>query len=108
MTDKYITPVLRSERSPYDDSKLLGEQLLATDDGRPVVAQAWAESGYTYLTYFFSRQGLESCSKDDLFQYLVEQGFKLNREMRYAALTFTDQAGNECWNFTITVGEPND
>ena len=104
---EFVTPVLNAENNPYDDSKLLMEQMLSADDGRPIIAQAWAESGYTFLTYFFCNRGLETASKEDIYEYLVAQGFKLNRDRRHTARGFTDQVGNHCWNFTITIGEPD-
>ena len=104
----YITPVMSSGQSDYDDSHLLGEQLVLADDGRAVVAQAWAESGDTFLTYYFSDQGLESASSQDLYDYLVQHGFKIGPELRYSSLRYVDQVGNTCWRFTIVIGESDE
>lgn len=105
---KFITPVFNAVTGSYDDSKLIDEQLLTTNDCRPIIAQMWCECGYTYLTYFFSSEGLESANKEDLFNYLVHNGFKLTREYRYSMLSFVDVIGNKCWSFTITIAESTD
>lgn len=101
----FITPVLGKGNFPYDDSKLLAEQALHLNDGRPVIAQLWAEDSYTYLTYYFSSADIESANNEYLHNYLNQQGFKLSYQRHFSAIKFTDNCGNPCWNYTITIGE---
>ncbi len=94
--------------SVYDDSRVIDDDAFLLDDGRPAVAQVWAECGYNYLSYFFSNKDLESMSKEELFAYLAGNGIKLDAhrdEDRYFVKSAVDNKGEPYWNFTLKVGE---
>lgn len=107
-----IYPVIRigtEPDHPYDDSKVIDSQRFSLSDTRPVTAQLWRESGYTFLTYFFSDMGLKDKSEEELFLYLKENGIKFMDEYfdkrRYSKNSGVDDSGSNYLSFTVTMGD---
>lgn len=75
-------------------------------DGRPYRKEYWANSGSSYLTYFFSSIGMEHLSDEQLIQHLVgEDLFSFIGEKRFfVAARKDDNSGNNMWSVNVTVG----
>lgn len=104
----FTIPVFRNKTDHYDDSKLISEQVLTLNDGRPVIAQLWAESGYTFLTYFYSSEGIENLEGAELLSYLEAEGIKVYRDnARYKPEIdiIKDSNDVDCWRVTFVIGE---
>lgn len=72
----YIVPLLAEDekKTDWNDSVVLGVDVAQLEDGRPIRFQAWAESGYTFVTYVVSIIDLEDFAKEELIKYLIRQG----------------------------------
>lgn len=108
---KYPIICFEEADNAYDDSVVIQKGNFQLDDSRQVNATAWAESGYTFLTYIFSIKDIETLSKNDLTEYLISQGISLDKDKfgdKVSILSGFDSLGNKYWNYTITVGESDD
>lgn len=110
MSKQYSEPILYETNDPFDDSHLIDSRIITLVDKRPILAQAWAESGSRYVTYFLSKQSIENYNEEQLKTYLIENGLKTIE-------TFTDKVyidsmldgvGLQCWRVTIVVGDSSD
>ncbi|MHC9542241.1 MAG: hypothetical protein AB9903_22250 [Vulcanimicrobiota bacterium] len=109
--NQYPVILIQTESEGWDDSKVIGTQIFTLDDGRPVTAQAWAEAGSTYLTYFFSDKNLEGKSSEELITYLVGNGISSGtwiEKQQYTVSSSKDSNGEPYWNVTLTLGEGDD
>ena len=106
----YRTPVFQSKNDPYDDSTLISEQILTLTNGHPVVAHVWAESGYTFLTYYCTADGIENFNEEDVLEYLQSGGIKLDdkasRKLEINLINDKNQV--DCWRVTLVIGETED
>jgi len=95
----------------YDDSHSIKNEYIELDDGRKVKGDFWAESEYVFLSYYFSVQGLENLSKEELIKYLSDNGIKdLNDSEKYprdkiSIRKTNDKNNNEFYVLTITMEE---
>jgi len=92
----------------HDDSTLISEQLLSLNDGRPVIAQVWAESGYTLLTYFCSSEGIRHLGGAEFLSYLQEEGIKITNDNvvhKPEIDHVKDDNQVDCWRLTLVIGE---
>lgn len=113
MNDKntILCPQLSKEKkNEWDDSHILADDTFSLDDSRPVYAQAWAEDGYTFLTYYISKEGLEERTLKSLIEYLELQGVTINSKIKHTAsmMSIHDENGMNCWSITLTVGESSE
>ena len=101
----------RNDNNVYDDSHSIKNAYIELDDGRKVKGNLWAESEYVFLSYYFSTQGLEDFSKEELIDYLTENGIKdLNDPEKYPQDKISiretkDKNDNEFYVLTITMEE---
>lgn len=76
-------------------------------DRRPYRAEAWAEEGATFLTFFFAAEGLESFDTASLRSYLEQEGvLTVLREdaVHIGAARVVDDASIDVWSVTVVVG----
>lgn len=72
------------KNNDFDDSHSIKSDYIELDDGRKVKGDFWAEYDYAFLSYYFSVQGLEDFSKEELIKYLSDNGIKdLNDPDKY-------------------------
>jgi hypothetical protein len=106
MSEQFSEPVIYETNDPFDDSSLIDSRTLTLDDMRPVLAQAWAESGSSYVTYFLSKQSIENYNAEQLKSYLIKNG--LNTIEKFSGKLYFDSmidgTGLQCWRVTIVVG----
>lgn len=84
-------------------------------DGRPFRVEMWFDQGYTYLTYFLPRVGVEAADPETLKGMLVAEGIidfhddKFHRSshsgINLDVKEGSDDAGNEMWIMTVIVGD---
>jgi GTP diphosphokinase / guanosine-3',5'-bis(diphosphate) 3'-diphosphatase len=77
-------------------------------DGRPYRAEAWAEDGATFLTFFFSTEGLEYCDEAALRALLEGEGvlaFIRSDAVHIGAKRIIDDGGVEVWSATVVIGD---
>ncbi|MFW6271273.1 MAG: hypothetical protein ACOC4G_14545 [Bacillota bacterium] len=99
-----------SRNNPYDDSVLLKKDTIYLDDGRPVLCQLWKEYEYTFLSYYFSVKELENCTKEEILDYLEENGMKNlttsdNLTTDDISLEKKKSKENNFWVLTINFGD---
>ena len=100
-----------NDNNIYDDSHSIKNAYIDLDDGRKVKGDFWAEYEYVFLSYYFSIQGLENFSKEELIEYLTENGIKnLNDSEEYPRDKISiretkDKNNNEFYVLTITMEE---
>ncbi len=108
----FKVPVLVKDEKKFDwnDSVVLGGDMTKLRDGRPVKIQVWAESGYTFVSYYLSKVNLENHTKDELIKYLTFQGIKIhsNEKRKTSIKEYKDINRHECWSITLTVGKSDD
>ena len=85
-------------------------------DGRPFRVEMWFDQGYTYLTYFLPKIGIEEAGPETLRDMLVSEGIIDFHDERFHDAGYdsinldvkegTDDADNEMWLGTVIVGEP--
>ncbi|QDI90789.1 hypothetical protein EPH95_06020 [Salicibibacter halophilus] len=93
----------------WDDSITLGKQKTYLDDGRHVKVSAWADDGYTFITYSFSAAGIENYSDQEITLYLKQYGLsEVMNNKKFEIFHFVDQDANACRSINIVVGEPDD
>jgi hypothetical protein len=76
-------------------------------DGRPFYARLWSENGSSFLSLFFSADGL-SCASADMRQLLEKEGLVSFGDAPLdacAAAVIRDSSGNEFCNVGISVGK---
>ncbi len=88
----------------FDDSKSLAKQEFMLLDGRQVKAEAWAEDGYTFLTYRFSSGGIENITLSDLIDYLNCNGMTVDEKYKTSGASFRGR-GSLTMDLTLTIGE---
>jgi GTP diphosphokinase / guanosine-3',5'-bis(diphosphate) 3'-diphosphatase len=96
---------VRTEEDPQLD---IGWDEGIFSDGRPYRAEAWAEDGATFLTFFLSAEGLESCDTAALRNYLETEGvleFKRADAVHIGANKINDDDGVEIWSVTVVIGD---
>ncbi|MCT8138199.1 hypothetical protein H1D32_10790 [Anaerobacillus sp. CMMVII] len=94
-------------RVALNGSKVLNQNVTTLSDGRSVSIQLWREAGSTYVTYFFSMEGLEEKSKEELYLYLANQGINLEIPFSKGRVTvqkFLNESKEQCWGMTIAGG----
>lgn len=94
--------------NPQDDetgSVEIGWDSGTFEDGRPYLAECWAD-GMTVLTFFFSRRGLEECTEAELADLLEAEGIIrwTSGEKRVSARSVKDRAGTDVWSVSVVVG----
>ena len=93
-----------SERPYVDIGFAEGEMT----DGRPYRAECWAEDGVTVLTFFFSSDGLEELSAEELKDLLVREGLVVFAypERRFAGVgCLVDPSGNQLYSVNVIVAD---
>lgn len=108
MKNAYDIPVFLKNNNPFDDSKLIAEQSITLLDGRPVIAHVWAESGYTFLSYFFTNMDIEHLHKEEILNYLQSGGITIdNSDISYKPEINLVKDDNEtdCWRVTLVIEE---
>ena len=78
-------------------------------DGRPFYARLWSENGSSFLSLFFSAEGL-SCADADIRQLLERERLVSFGDAPLdagAAAVIRDSSGNEFCNVGISVGKGN-
>lgn len=106
MIKEFKIPKFQEKMDSYDDSTIIKGSIIKLNDNRPILAQMWSESGYTYLTYFFSSEGIENFRNEEIFEYLQSEGVKLSKPITNPDISLiTDNNQVECWRVTIIVGE---
>ena len=94
-----------------DESTIIQSQQIHLDDGRPVSAKLWIDSGCVYVSYYFSKQGIEQQSNEGLLDYLNSQGIKIDRQMaagRSSVRNATDDRGEPLWCVTLTISKKDE
>jgi hypothetical protein len=76
-------------------------------DGRPFVAECWAQDQITAMTFFFDATGLDLSSPDLCETLLEREGLaKFDPGPAYvSAQTMTDEAGTVVWSVNMVVGD---
>lgn len=107
LENRYPIPDIEGNNEDWDDSTIIRDEVLYLEDGRPVRVQFWSEYGYTFLTYFFSSEGIERLSGDMLIRYLMNNGIVIRKTPFDAvdASIVKDDCHNECWNLTIPIDD---
>ena len=76
-------------------------------DGRPFRAEMWAQDQISMLTFFFSTDGIEDVSVEQIAYVLEDEGlvtFPKTGSKRCEAVMLEDDAGNRVWSVNIAVG----
>jgi hypothetical protein len=100
-----------NDNNAFDDSHSIKSGYIELDDGRKVKGDFWAESDYAFLSYYFSIQGLEDLSKEELIKYLSDNGIKdLDDPDKYPPDQISireakDKNSNDFYVLTITMEE---
>ena len=94
----------------YDDSTSLARQTDTLPDGRTLRSELWGESGYTFLTYRFSKDGLADKSKGAILDYLGTQGIKIDPvKFPEAKISMLDDFEDpDTVSLTLTIGESDE
>lgn len=103
---KYNVVDVKSIREGYDETKIIQKGLIHLKDGRPITAELWGDYGYTFLSYYFSVRDIEDITKEELTDYLIEQGIKIDKLKFRNKITAVKKEGiGTYWHVVITVGE---
>lgn len=109
---KFPIPNIVTEENKYewDDSMIINDKTTILTDGRPLRSQLWLDRGYTFMSYFFPVKDIEGYSKDELTWYLKKNGIKLDEKqfINIEICRIKDLDENDCWDYTIMVGRPNE
>lgn len=110
MFEQFSVPMIYEKNDPFDDSHLIDSRIITLDDKRPILAQAWAESGSSYLTYFLSKQSIENYNEEQLKFYLIDNGVETIGKFANKVYvdSMIDGVGLQCWRVTIVVGDSSD
>lgn len=77
-------------------------------DGRPYVAELWAQDQVTSVVMFFSRRNLEGLTDETAANILEREGLVSFRR-RYCGLRpWTDASGNAMWSVNLLVGDSDE
>jgi len=98
------------EKQLWDDSISLSRKEIHLPDGRPLKSELWGEFGYTFLTYTFSKDNLESKTRDEVISYLVMQGVLID-PLEFSPQQIdlmTNTINPSLYNLTLTIAEPGD
>jgi hypothetical protein len=101
----------KSNDNNFDDSHSIKSDYIELDDGRMVKGDFWAESEHAFLSYYFSVQGLEDFSKEELIKYLSDNGIKdLDDADKYpldiiSIIKTKDKNSNDFYVLTINLEE---
>ena len=68
------------QKSVWDDSATIQKDEIVLDDGEVLDAELWTESGITYLTYTIESKGFEDAAKEDILDYMNQQGMEIRNE----------------------------
>ncbi|HQV28803.1 MAG TPA: hypothetical protein PKY66_16155 [Thermoflexales bacterium] len=98
--------VPRRQSTTDDGSVDIGWDAGVLADGRSWRAEAWADSGMTILTFFFSTLGLELATDADLAALLAREGLIRYRTApgRANGTVIDDAAGNPMWSVSVVIG----
>jgi hypothetical protein len=80
-------------------------------DGRPFVAEMWAQDSISMLTIFFSSEGIERLASDQLKNMVVKEGlvtFRTEGDSYCEAAKYEDCAGKAMWSINIVVGSEDE
>lgn len=78
-------------------------------DGRPYVAELWAEDQLTLMVLFISKKGIPSLGRDASARLLEENGLVTFLRERYcSARSFIDAAGNPMWSINLVIGDEDE
>jgi hypothetical protein len=80
-------------------------------DGRPFVAEMWAQDGISMLTIFFSSEGIDHLTSDQLKDLVAKEGlvtFRAENESYCEAAEHEDRVGNAMWSINIVVGSEDE
>ena len=94
----------------WDDSISLSRKEIQLPDGRSLKSELWGEFGYTFLTYTFPKDDLESKTRDEVISYLVEQGILID-PLEFSPQKIdlmTSTINPSLYNLTLTITEPGD
>jgi hypothetical protein len=106
---KTLIPMISNKKENlWDDSRVISTQTIPINQDRHVIIQKWKESGYTFLTYFIPKQGLELLNKDLLIHFLADGGIDLDVKHPSNLDSFSDTNGLECWRLTFTISDSED
>ena len=76
-------------------------------DGRPYLAELWAQDQVSCVTLFFSRTNLEGLTDETAANILEREGL-VRFKTRYCGVApWTDAAGNGMWSLNLRVGDAN-
>ena len=110
MTTTYPTP----DRSTQTRSLVKGDDGVVDigsaegrlSDGRPCLAELWAQDQVTCVVVFFSRVGLDDLGSDDPCDLLEREGLVRFGPKRFCdARPFDDNAGQPMWSVNLVVGD---
>ena len=98
--------VPRRQSTTDDGSVDIGWDTGVLSDGRPWRAEAWAESGMTIVTFFFSSLGFEQATDADLAAMITREGLVRFRSEPGSAkgVVIDDAAGNPMWSVSVVIG----
>lgn len=80
----------------------------AMSDGRPYIAEMWAQDQVSMLTLFFSSKGIEDSNGEQIRNLIVKEGlvaFRSGAQTYCDSTAFIDCAGNALWSVNIVVGD---
>lgn len=92
------------------DSISLSRKEVLLPDGRPLKSELWGQFGYTFLTYTFPKDNLETETTDDIVAYLSQQGIPIDRQ-KFPPKTIdlmTSTTDSSLYTLTLTLTEPDD
>lgn len=91
----------------YDDSVLIDDGKIYLKDGREIQSAVWGECGYTFLTYTFLADNIENNPREQIVDYLIEQGVKIDSEKYIGKIDSSRRTINnkEYWEVTMVIGE---
>lgn len=105
----FLSAPTRDRRPGGDDSVEIGWHRGHFSDGRPYLAECWAMDGVTLLTFFFSRDGLETLDDERAGDLLARESVVEFLASRYVeARPIEDDAGEEMWSVTVVIGDDED
>lgn len=75
-------------------------------DGRPYLAELWAQDQITSMTVFISTQGIPSLDDADSARLLEDNGLVKFGSQRYcSARSWDDASGEPMWSINLVVGD---
>lgn len=89
----------------WDDSVTVAISNSILSDGRKIIADIWAEGGYTFVTYKFTSKGIENFNKTEVLEYLRSKGLDLYGN-NYELDSFLKDGKEEYYTLTTVIGKP--